>query len=320
MNIQFLIFSDIQFIGRSTVEKEKIESSVCGVTWLEDTIYVVCKDSNKVHVFPEPFDESEGEEIEIKKMKNPKDISACMANRSIYISDKDNKCVWRFRKSDGAIIDCDTSTLSITPSVSKSVEQISCHVIDGDPFTLSITPSNELIVVVRQAEGFSLDIFSCEEVQLIKHISLNDKIHNVLHAIQSSNGDSTFISYSNTPGVFQISELSPDGKDFARTLGSAEFTNIEHWKPSHIMFDEDGNFLVADGYHDRVYLINPELTDLRILINRYQHQLDGPKRLCYVPNKNQLIVGQTGSSREPGIVSVFSLRSLRKSKIKFQNS
>ena len=98
--------------------------------------------------------------------------------------------------------------------------------------------------------------------------------------------------------------------NFIRTFDplSGQSMNIKNWKPSHLSFDDDGRLFVADFYHNRVYLLSSQLTDPQILLRRYQHQLLGPQRLCYVREKQQLIVGQTGLIGKPGRVCVFNVR------------
>ena len=84
--------------------------------------------------------------------------------------------------------------------------------------------------------------------------------------------------------------------------------NIKNWDPKHLSFDDDGRLFVAEHRHARVYLLSSQLTDPRILLKQFQHQLVGPQRLCYVREKQQLIVGQIGWIDKPGLVSVFNVR------------
>ena len=290
-------FPDIRLLQRFPVKDEAEESFVKGVAWLENKIYVVCRGSNRVHVFPdlEPFNELKNEEIKIKSMKQSWDISTSKVSQSIFISDPGNQCIWRVQMPGREINPCK---------------------IEGMPSTLSITSTDKLIVVVERDDRHHLDFHNCSpDVKRIQSITLSTQIKEVLHAIQPSSRN-TVISYSvkNFPGVYQISELSTDGKNFLRTFDprSVRSINMSTWKPDHMTFDpEDGQLFIADYRHFRVYLLSSQLTDPRMLLKRFQHQLDGPSRLCYVQDKQQLIVGQKGFVREPGYVSVFSLCSSR---------
>ena len=278
---------------RIEVKEETKESPVDGVTWLENKIYVVCRGSNRVHVFPdeEPFDELKEEEIKIGGMKQPSDMSASKVSRSMFISDPGVRCLWRVQMPGGGI---------------------SRWEMDGTPGCLSITSSDELIVDVEREDRYYLDIISCLDVTRTQSIPLPTEVKNVRHAVQSSNGNIIILhSTKKFPGVYQISELSIDGRNFIRTFDprSVQSMNIKNWEPFHISFDDDGHLFVPDFRHSIVYLLSSQLTDPRILLKSYQHQLDGPQRLCYVREKQQLIVGQTGLFGEPGHVGVFNVRS-----------
>ena len=235
---------------RFDVEEETKESSVVGVTWLENKIYVVCRRSNRVHVFPdqEPFDELKEEEIKIEGMKRPWDISASKGSRSMFISDLGDRCLWRVQMPGGGI---------------------SRWEMDGTPGNLSITSSDELIVDVRREDRYYLDIFSCLDVTRTQSIPLPTEVKNVRHAVQSSNGNIIILhSTENFPDVYQISELSIDGRNFIRTFDprSVQSMNIKNWEPEHLSFDDDGRLFVADYRHHRVYLLSSQLTDPQILL------------------------------------------------------
>ena len=276
---------------RFEVKEETKGSPVEGVTWLENKIYVVCRGSNRVHVFPEqePFDELKEEEIKIEGMKDPEDMSASKVSRSMFISDPGDRCLWRVQMPGGGISQWE---------------------MDGTPRSLSITSSDELIVDVRREDRCYLDIFSCLDVTRTQSIPLSTEVKNVRHAVQSSNGNIIILhSTENSPDVYQISELSIDGRNFIRTFDprSVQSMNIKNWDPYHLSFDDDGRLFVVDYRHARVYLLSSQLTDPQILLKKIQHQLLGPQRLCYVREKQQLIVGQTGSVGEPGRVCVFNV-------------
>ena len=245
-----------------------------------------------MRVFPDqkPFHKLKEEEIKIEGMKDPWDISASKVSRSMFLSDPGNRCLWR---------------------VQMSGRGISRWEMNGKPESLSITSSDELIVVVLREDRYYLDIFSCLDVTRTQSISMSTEIDKVQHADQSSNRNIIIIhSTKNFPDVYQISELSIDGRNFIRTFDprSVQSMNIKNWNPSHLSFDDDGHLFITDLYLNRVYLLSSQLTDPQILLKMYKHRLSRPQRLCYVREKQQLIVGQIGWIGEPGRVSVFSVR------------
>ena len=129
------------------------ESPVLRVTWFEHKIHVVCHESNQVHVFSDekPFKDLTGERISVVEMQQPRDISACKVSRSLFISDRGSRCLWRVHMKNG---------------------EINQWKIHGMPNTLSINPSGELIVVVRRNNRYHLDTFSCLEVNQTQSITL----------------------------------------------------------------------------------------------------------------------------------------------------
>ena len=245
-----------------------------------------------MHVFPdqEPFDELKEDEINIEGMKDPWDMSASKVSRSMFISDPGDRSLWRVQMPGGGI---------------------SRWEMDGTPGSLSITSSDELIVVVRREDRDYLDIFSCLDVTKTPSIPLPTEVKYVRHAVQSSNRN-CIISHSteNSPDAYQVSELSIDRKNFIRTFDprSVKSMNIKNWEPEHLSFDDDGRLFVVDLHHERVYLLSSQLTDPQILLKSDQHKLRGSHRLCYVREKQQLIVGRAGLIGDPGRVCVFNVR------------
>ena len=288
------IVPDVQSIG--TLTKEEGSSNVYGVAWLENKIYVVCEDSNLVHVYSdeEPFDELEDDRIEIKEMKDPYDMAASGVSRSIFISDyRDNRCIWRIQM----------------PS-----KEISRWEIDGWPGGLSINSSDELIVFVGRGGRYYIDVYRCEDGGRIKEVDVEDVVYGwnlswnlPLPVVQSSNGN-FIIRHLSRDGdrVYLISEVSIDGTKIIRSFDprSIESKEPKNWWPWHFSIDEDDNIFVAEYDNHRVVLLNPRLDEHQILVNRDRHQIDGPRRLCYVREKQMLIVG---CGRSSSSVSLFSL-------------
>ena len=260
---------------------------------MENKIYVVYQYSKLVHVYPdqESFDGLEYERIKIKEMKYPCDMAASGVSRSIFISDRENRYIWRIRM----------------PS-----KEISRWKIDGEPNGLSINSSDELIVVVYRVGHVYIDVYRCEGGGRIKgiHVGVNLWSRVYLHVpcvVQSSNGN--FIidhKRRQSDRERRISEVSIDGTQIIRSFDprSIESDESKDWSPRHLSIDEDDNIFVADFNNNRVVLLNPRLDELQILVNRDQHQIEGPQKLCYVREKQMLIVCQY---RPSSSVSLFSL-------------
>ena len=273
-------------IRRIAIEEES--SDVYGVTWLENKIYVVCRGSNLVHVYPdkEPFDELEDDRIEIKEMKRPYDMATSGIIRSIFISDNVNQCIWSVQ----------------TPS-----KEISRREIDGMPCGLSINSSDELIVLVCLDLRSYIDVYRCEGGECIQSIEVGGAL-SAQHVVRSSNGNFIIVHRSTDDyQVHLISEVSIDGTKIIRSFDhrSIESNKLKHWWPYHLSIDEDDNIFVTDYENYEVVLLNSRLDEHQILKSRDEHQIKGSTRLCYVREKQMLIVchGRWPSTS----VSLFSL-------------
>ena len=189
-------------------------------------------------------------------MKQPLDISASKASRSMFISDPDDLCLWRVQMPGGGI---------------------SRWEMDGTPGNLSITSSDELIVDVRREDRYYLDIFSCSDVTRTQSIPLPTEVKDVRHAVQSSNGNIIILhSTENFPDVYQISELSIDGRNFIRTFDprSVQSMNIKNWSSSIIyrsMMTDVYSSLTSATTEFICWVLNWRI--LRFSWSRIQHQL-----------------------------------------------
>ena len=264
---------------------------VMGVAWLEENIYVVHGSSNIVYVHPdqESIDGSKDGNIELKGMKDPWDMVASKLSRSIFISDNDNRCLWRIQ----------------IPG-----REISRWEVDGRPYNMSISSSDVLVVDVNRDGRIRLNLYCnrLSDVMLIESIPLPTEMDTLNHAVQLSNGN-FIISHSmdDDPDVFLISELSVDGRKFIRSFDPRSFASIglDGWVPYHSSIDEDGNIFIADPKN--VVLLHSRWTDVQILLNRDQHSIESPRRLCYIREKQQLIVGQRRSGGSTDDVRGFNL-------------
>ena len=237
-------------------------------------------------------------------MKIPADMVASKVNRAIFISDwegteeegeekedqkeeeteeeDDNEraCVWMIQIPDRKIIRCD---------------------IDGRPWGLSITPWNDLLVKIQRGGSANpkfLNSYKLPEVEWLKTIHMPTEICSVWHALQTTNGNFIILCVNtNFPDIAVISELSMDGTHINRTcdLQSIDSILLRTWLPGHLAIDEDGNIFVADYSDDghRVLQLNSRLNLIEMELNHDRHQIDSPKRLCYVQEKHMLIVGQS---------------------------
>ena len=256
-----------------------------GIAWLEGNIYVAIDLANIVYVYPdqESIDGSKEENIVLIGMENPWDMVASKISRSIFISDMGNDGVWMIQMPE---------------------REISGWNVDGEPSEMSISSSDELLLCVsvrkyRLEGGFDLlhylNLYSSSDAMWMDTIHLPTEIKQLDHAVQLLSGNFV-ICYSREDDsvVFLLSELSADGEDFIRSfdLQSIESIRVNDWKPYYLWIGEDENIFIANYNIDKVFLLNSRWTDVQILLNRDQHSIDKPWKLCYIRENQQLIVSQ----------------------------
>ena len=66
----------------------------------------------------------------------------------------------------------------------------------------------------------------------------------------------------------------------------------------HVAVDSHGNILVADRDNRRILLLDAHLTLLRVIIDKHQLNDMPPRRLCYIEQSGQLLVGLWGGGVE----------------------
>ena len=269
----------------------RISTPIIGLAWLENKIYVVSKTNNVILVLSDDGsdDKSKYENIELKGMKDPCDLAASKPRRSIFICDRDNECIWRIQLPGGEITSCD---------------------IKGRPYRISISSSDLMIVcVVRDDRDYLFINRSSDEIEP-ESIPLPKEVRKLLHAIQLNSGN-IIIAHSmvDTLGSFRISELEISEGTFVRNYDprSTGFHQLRNWTPRQLSVDENDNIFIADFDNDRVVLLNSRLRDPQILLNRDQHSIKSPRRLCYVEEKQQLIVSQETADMLTHNVLVYDL-------------
>ena len=268
------------------IEGIPMESRIVAA-WLENRIYVISMESDIVQVFQDGL---EIECIDLEGMTDPRDITTSQLTGAVFISDYDNRCIW---------------------TIQMPGERITRWAVDGMPYNMSVSSSDVLIVCVYRGNRFYLDLYRSSEFLLMESILL-PAVQYLYHAVQLLN-ENFPISYSNADelGSCLISELSSDGNIIVRTLDprTLKLNPSYHWLPYYISVDEDENIFIADYENDRIVLLPSSWTDLQILLNNEQHGIISPWRLCYVREKQQMIVTQGKSNRSRQGVCVFDLRS-----------
>jgi len=249
---------------------------VCGVTQLDDVVYIVCQLSPTIIRFSATT-RQRLTDINVKDLRNPFDIAACQQTSQLYVTDSDGECIWR-ASSDGEDI-----KRWWTKSPSDTFK----------PARLSVTSSRVLVTSYDTNELMQLDAAGEE----LKRVQLPDYM-DPEHAVESPTG--TFIvSHKNTQlnDQWQVSEVNTEGRElrhFSRPLG---------YTP-HIAVDSQGNIFLADRDNRRISLLDARLALRRVIIDEHQLNYEEPSRLCYNEQSAQLMVGFWNTDS----VAVFDVR------------
>jgi len=104
------------------------------------------------------------------------------------------------------------------------------------------------------------------------------------HAVESPTG--TFIvAHNNTQlNQDQVSEVNTEGQVLRQFSGSLDWSE-------HIAIDSQGHILVADSISRHILLLDAQLALRRVIIDEHQLNDEQPRRLCYVEQSGQLLVG-----------------------------
>jgi len=242
-----------------------VVAGVTGVTQLADVVYVVCASSSTIRRFSattlQPL-----ADIDVVDLRRPSDIAACELMSQLYVAEA--KCVWRVSPEG------DDIKRWLPKSPSDTIR----------PWALSVT-SSRLLVTYSHKQLIHLDAGGDE----LRRVPLPGYM-NTQHAVESPSG--TFIvSHSNTQlKQQQVSEVNTEGQVLRQFSGS------RLGEPLHIAADSDGNSIVADMDYRRILLLDDKLALRRVIIDEHQLNYREPRRLCYVEQSGQLLVGFDNSS------------------------
>jgi len=235
---------------------------VTGVTQLGDVVYIVCQSSSTIRRFSATTHERLAD-IDAEGVRRPCDIAACERMSQLYVADF-TKYVWRV-SPDGD--DIERWLPKSPPSFTIS------------PNTLSVTSSRLLVTSFIRKQLIHLDAGGDE----LRRVPLPDYML-PRHAVESPSG--TFIvGHANITQLDhnQVSEVNTEGQVLRQFSGSLG-------RPEHIAADSHGNFIVADGTYRHILLLDAKLALRRVIMD--EHQLNyGPRRLCYMEQSGQLLVG-----------------------------
>lgn len=248
------------------------DNSVWGVTYLEDKIYAVTRRPSKfilVYRLQTPFQQLTDEKISLSQVKSPRDVAACRASKSIYVTDDGEKCVWKLCIDDRKL----TRWLNGINS----------------PYKLSVDDDGKVLLLrCDQSSSSSLDIYG-SNANLLSTIPLR-QVEQPTHAIASSSSKGNFIVCygKSTDDVKGIDRITEKGEIVCRCCDDVGSSNLVD--PHYLACDAHDEIFIADCMTDRVVVMDVKLNRQKVLLTKQKDGLHWPYRLCYVEERNLLIV------------------------------
>jgi len=237
------------------------------VTQLHDVVYIVCVVSSTILRF-DARTHQRLTGIVVKGLRDPRDIVAtvaCERTSQIYVADED--CIWRV-SSDGEDI---KRWLPKSPSDTFK------------PESLSVTSTRLLVTSLGTRQLIQFNEVGDE----LRRVQLPDDMA-PRHAVESPTGTFIVSRYNREQEQHDVSEVNTGGEVLRQFSGSRL---LSLGFTPHVAVDSHGNILVADRDNRRILLLDAHLTLLRVIIDEHQLNDKRPRRLCYIEQSGQLLVG-----------------------------
>jgi len=254
-----------------------VVDTVVGVTQLHDVVYIVCDWPSSIISRFNARTHQRLTDIDVNDLRSPWDIVACERTSQIYVADNE-ACIWRV-SSDGE-------------DIKRWLPKSSSDTFK--PYTLSVTLTRLLVTSQYPHQLIQFDEVGDE----LRRVQLPDDM-GPWHAVESPTGTFIVSHYNDELKQGRVSEVDTGGEVLRQFSGShlpsLGFT-------PHVAVDSHGNILVADNYNRCILLLDAHLTLLRVVVDQHQLNYKQPRRLCYIEQSGQLLVGLVG-----GVVKVFDV-------------
>jgi len=150
-----------------------VRGVVCGVTVLDNIMYVVCAGSSTIRLYNTDTHSPLDVVINVQGMNSPHDIVVCRDDRQLYVADW--RCIWRVSVSDHTYV----KWLSIESTTDRFYVDV-----------LSVT-SRRLLVTSSEWPSRRLRQYSTTDRQLLRVVELPQYVKWVYHGVETTRG--TFV-------------------------------------------------------------------------------------------------------------------------------
>jgi len=264
---------------------------VRGVTSVDDKLFVLLKrDDNQVAVYS--IDDYQQPLCHLDVPGAIKDMTSCVRNKCLYMSDWDNSCIHRYQ--------LDSSTLSAKIK-HVEVSATSKWPVRGRPLGLSVIPNSGNLLVICQEPNVLVEL-RADSGEPVHEIQLQPQIEWPHDGVQLTNGQ-IVVCYGydrsredrSHHGVCVVGELDDRGNVITIGEVGGGFDEKQLKWPRHFAVAEDPQsqfigLFVADESNNSVVLLSPRLEFVRKIIEG----LSEPCRVYFHKASQRLFVGQLG--------------------------
>jgi hypothetical protein len=264
------------------------DSSVMGLTILDNKLFIVCSKSDTIHVYAAQPPYTQLTNIHVNGLKSPQDIAACTINSCLYVADSCSQCVWKV----------------------KTDHKVDRWLDVENTASLSVTWNGHIVVLTAvdvQGRGVSRTWLGTVEVYhtdgyILSVMKLPRDIVNPWRVIQSVNKSFIVCHGDRATKLNRVCEVNTAG-DIVKSYGGLRGSQPGQLStPRHFMLDHMEQIFVVDFGNHQVLLLNRELEIKRLLLCWTN---DCPLAVFYDQQATQLVIALLS-----GKIEVHSLRLL----------
>ena len=242
---------------------------VHGVTSVDDELFVLLRrDNNQVAVYSiNDYQLLRHLDLPGLKSRDSNDMTSCVRNKCLYMSDFYNRCIHRYDLASSA----------------RSKWPVPCN-----PYGLSVTPSCNLLVTCHGKTNKLVELCA-NSGQCVQEIALQSDIVCLWYGVQLTTCQFVACHGLEVNSPHRVCVVGDDGK-VTRSYGGQWGCDVGQLDcPYHLAVDKDSQFIfVADEDNNRVVLLSPTLEFVRYV----SEGLSRPHRLYLHEASRRLFVGQ----------------------------
>lgn len=271
---------------------------VNGLAHLDGILYTICEKSSAIHVFPS-CDQEQVKLFAVEGMRRPKDIVACDRNKCLYIADDKLSCVFKIdvcQLQNGL-------TEHLSPTIVFEVK---------DPFTMSIAHNGRLLLsryhtnklVLREGDGsFTKPVLLPNDVKAVHAIQISDG--KILVAYKKLVGTNKDIYELSDPSNWFVGEFDEDGTQLF--CSDPQAGNLLYNRYLTLVGEgDDKAIVIADCDNSAIVQLDRSLSLGNILLNKELDSIANPRRIIYLNESKQLVVGL-----QNGWINIYGVAILR---------